>query len=492
MIRRLRADLFRHRRFSPKQALILASRAKHFAIDGGRRFGKSYVAAAKFVQLLHERMARAGERIAKRELLPWAGATMTKAKARHQSPHVEAWIVTPRERHLEQCRAYIQGYYIGQLHRFLHRDLALCDGGRQMWYFYNGIAARVRFVVGKSAAGMVSGALDLLWRDEAGMLDNEVKAALDPVLWERDAYTIDSGTPELGTDHWFTRQILAGLDPNHELYDKSIVEPDPEALSIIGSSFDAFLPEVRQAAKRDATRNGEAWAKQWLYGDWSLPSLFVYDEWNERVHGCDYTAERPVLHGVKLGKPNAVVGVKDWAYAAKNPGAIVAFHVWYKNPLDREDNRPLVIALEDKQLRMEYTRDGWWGVMGSMRDRHGIPLWYADPSAPEMIRQARNNHKLIGPVRPAEKGDKWGRINLLRALLHYSVEADVKPAFYVNLKRCPNLVRQFPTYRMAVRQTGEVTEKTIDYDDHCLDCCAFLLGKVMRGGYSVPDLGQRI
>ena len=486
MKRILVANLYRGMAFSPKQVEILRSDKRNIAIDGGRRFGKSFIAAAKFTMQVHQRMASLRGKVKL-----WGGAGMPKAKARHQPPHVEAWVVTPRERHLEQCRAYLQSYYAGQYHRYLHPELALIDGGKQLWLYYGGVAARIRFVVGQSAVGMVSGALDAVWLDEAGLMDNEVMAALNPVLWERKATRICSGTPELGTEHWFTRMCLSGLDPDHPYYVADVVPRDEDTLTVIGTSYDAYLQDVRTEAEKDAKRNGDAWASQWLLGDWRLPSLFVYSEWDPAKHICRYTPEQPMLHGKRLPKPSVVLGVKDWAYSADKPGATVVFHVWYRNPLDPTDtSRPLVIAVEDKQLKAEYTKDGWYGVMKSMRQRYGLRQWYADPSAPDLIRQASNFARSIGAVRPAEKGDKWGRINLVRALLH-SAE-DMPPAFYINGDRCPNLARQFENYRMATKRSGETTEKTIDYDDHCLDCVAFLMGKVMRGGYSVPDLSKRI
>ncbi len=477
--------------FSPKQVEVLVADEREICVDGGRRFGKSFIAAAKVTMLVHERVEDYRRRIRSGEVHPWAGEGLPAAKARHVPPNIECWVVAPRERHLEQCRSYLQSYYGGLYYRFLHPELGLCDSGRQMWIYYGGVAARVRFVVGQSAVGMVSGALDILWIDEAGLVDNGVVHALDPVLWERDARIVKSGTPELGTDHHFTRACLAGLDESHPYYVPDVVPRDPTVKTVIGTSFDAYLPAVREAARRDEKRNGEAWARQWLHGDWRLPSLFVYPEWDAAIHGIEYHPGSRMIRGRRLPPPTATIGIKDWHYAGDKPGAVVVFDVWHRNPLDVTDLvRPLVVAREDHQGSHAYTKDGWFDIMADLRRRTGLHVWYADPSAPDMIRHAQHFTRDTGPIRPAEKGDKAGRINLVRALLHY--DDTTPPAFYVAAGKCKNLMRQFETYRMAMKKSGEVTDSTIDYDDHALDCCAFLVGKVMRGGYSVPDLSARI
>ena len=73
---------------------------------------------------------------------------------------------------------------------------------------------------------------------------------------------IRRGAPSLGLEHFFSRGILSGLDPKHEYYQEGVVEPDPDALSIIGTSYDAALPSVREQAAQDAKRLGSAWSSQ--------------------------------------------------------------------------------------------------------------------------------------------------------------------------------------------------------------------------------------
>lgn len=478
--------MFKGRKWSPLQKQILLAETKHVAVDGGRRFGKSYVSAARFLRRGAMHHKKAIEQLRSGEIEPWRGAGLPKHDARHIAPHIEMVVLTGREKHLEQCRNYIASYYAGTKARFLHPDMAWCDGHKQMWLYYGGVSRRIRFVVGSGVAAVVSNAIAELWVDEAGLLDGMIMDAIRPVLWENpDAGITASGTPSMGVEHWFSSMCLSGLDPGHPYYMDGVIDRDPDTTTVIGTSYDAFLPHVRAEARKEADRLGEDWERQWILGDWRLPSLFIYDEWDPRTHIRRYDPHTHILTGVdgepdrRLPAPSSVVGVIDWAYSTTKPGAACVYHVWRTNPFRRDSKLPLVIVVADLQVAQDYTRSGWYGDLARLRDHYGVTMWWCDPSRAELVANARKYHSIIGPVMPASKADKAGRIMLVRAHLRGD-----PPSLIVSEDRCENLPRQFANYRKKLDIRGNVLEQTIDHDDHCLDCCAFLMGMITQGGYS--------
>ena len=76
---------------------------------------------------------------------------------------------------------------------------------------------------------------------------------------------------------------------------------------------------------------------------------------------------------------------------------------------------------------------------------------------------------------------------MIRGLMHWA--DDIEPALYLARRGCSHLPRQFATYKYRRdRTTGDITEKTIDHDDHCLDALAFLVGKLF-GATTVLKFG---
>lgn len=471
-------DLLAGSRWSPIQADILESSARHVAIVAGRRFGKSFVASRLTIKRLIERMNAAAAAVAAGQREPWAGHSKPRSEALLVPPDIEAWCVTPRERHQEQAKGYVLQMFGGTRRQLLHKDFGLYDRGKQIWLSWGGVTGRLRFVTGSSVAGMVSGALDIIWLDEAGMIDNALLDALAPTLYDKHGSIIASGTPSLGYEHWLTRMALSGLSQTHERWVPDIVERNPDVATFIASSLDAYLEDVKVEARKDIASRGAAWARQWIYADWRLPNRYVYGEWQPGVHIQNADIYRQAVGDWKLPRrPDLVVGVVDWSYGAA-PGAVIVAAVWLRNPLRSGDNRPLVCVLADDQRQAPYSEEGWWGIMRSLSQRHGIHHWLADPASEHLIKLAKRGN-VGAPVKPAVRSDKPGRINLIKSLLHH--DEDTKPSLFVS-ENCNALIRQFSTYRYKTNRDGLVSDKTIDYDDHCLDCLAFLVGSLPSSG----------
>jgi hypothetical protein len=499
------ANLLHGRDWTAKQAAIIECITRYLAVIGGRRFGKSYTCAPAFLKRVHRRhqtLARCLRQgkpspwsASKQPVRAWGGAGQPAKRARHVPPHVNAVVVAPMERHLEQCKNYIRSYYAGSFSRFAHPDLFMADAGRQMWLFYGGIATRIKFIVGKSISSVVSDENDVVWIDEAGMLDDQVFDALLPSTWNRDGEIIASGTPELGVEHWFNRLCLQGMDPSHEYYEPDVVDPDPNVTCIVGTSYEAYDPTVREAAKKAAKLLGEGYEAQWIKGDWRLPGQFVFDGWDAAIHVVDYDSSTRKLAGIRkpLPPPNIIIGVIDFAYSPTNPGAAVVFHLWFKHPLDKyqkgDFQRPLVIAIDDLETCQEYDANGWFRDLSRMRFEHGVKYWRADPSKEEMLRlckRFKNRAPAIGLVKPAQKEDKEGRRNLLKALLQHD-EQHI-PGFLVS-RRCETLPTELAAYKWKLDSQRNPKPVPQEHNDHCIDCCTFLMANAFKGGIALPGAG---
>jgi hypothetical protein len=480
-------NLLAGRAWSPKQVVALTAPTPDIYIDGGRQFGKSYVGAARFVLRLQARIDAAAAAIDRGELRPWAGIGKTPADACLEPPTVQAWVLTPREKHLQQCRGYIRSYYQGAAARLLHPHprMRSRNAGRDMWLLHRGVGCRISFVPASGWTAVTGYSIDLLWVDEAGLLDSLIWDAVGPLLWAQDGELIATGTPSLGLDHWFSAGCMSGLEPSHPYYSHGVVERSPRATTIIGTSYEAFSANVRERAKLDAKKNGPSWESQWVLGDWRLPDVFVYSEWEPRTHIVEYNA---ATHRLKMGgkwvalpRPSSVYGVIDWAYSSQRPGACVVYHIWRQNPLDPARSQPLIIAVADRQEAMAYNAHGWYREFKDLRTLYGVQRWYCDPSMDEMRRAAVKAG--IGIVDPADKADKAGRINLVKSLLYH--DTDSPPALLVS-DSCKHLPRQFENYQYRLDAHKNPTDRPSDIDDHCLDCCAFLVGMVLPRGGPVP------
>ena len=440
-------------------------------------------------------MLRAAEDIRSGDLRSWAGIGKSPTAACLEEPTIRGWVVAPRVAHLEQCSAYVRSYFRGASARLLHPHPRMQnrEGGRKMWLLHEGVSCLITFLPASGWSALTGFNVHALWADEAGLLESNIWDAVAPLLWAQNGRLIATGTPSMGTHHWFSQGCLSGLDPSHEFYQPDIVELDPHTTTIIGSSYEAFSPNVRERAHIDARKKGEGWEKQWVLGDWRPPDVFVYNEWEPGTHVVGYEAH---TYRIKLPegwhqlpRPTSVIGTIDWAYSAQKPGACVIFHVWQQNPLDRQRSGPLVVAVRDAQEAMAYTTDGWYKVFRELKREYKPSVWYADPSMPELIvtankvgrRPDRDGLPLFGKVKKADKADKAGRINLVKSLLHH-VDGE-HPAFFVS-ESCRILPRQFENYEYKLDRDKNPTDEPSQYEDHALDCVAFMAGMVIPRGVS--------
>jgi hypothetical protein len=470
--------MLRAYRWLELQAKIIKSIAQKLVIDGGRRFGKSFTSAPAVLKRMHRRheimmeCLRTGKPAPwapQKQVLPWGGIGRPAKHARHIDANINVAVVAPMDRHLTRCKNYMRSYYAGPYQRFGHPDLFFADAGRQTWIVYGGIATKITYCVGKSIQSVVSDENDILWIDEAGLLENMIWEAVYPTT-------------------------LEGLPLDHPWYEPDVVEPDPNTEVFICSSYEAFDENVRKNSRKAAKLMGEAYEKKWILGDWRLPNIYVFDNWDAQKHVVDYDPATRKLAGREqpLPPPKLIVGVIDFAYSPTNPGAACVYHVWFRNPLDdpkltsKDFHRPLIIAVEDLQQAKEYTGAGWFQDLSAMRYRTGLRYWFCDPARDEMYQQClqyKNKRPAIGLVRKASNVDKAGRLVLLRGLLE--AQEDGYPAFMVR-NTCTELPRQFAGLKWKLNAKKEPTDTPSDFDDHCIDCTAFLMNHVNRGQIGLP------
>jgi len=476
----IRANL----RPSPMQRAIIGDDHRTVVACCGRRVGKTWAGAHWIARRVHRRLdARVMAVRAGREQR-WPGEGRPARICRYIQPDVLAWVVTPRDTHLDEIRGHLLRLYSRPGWReFLHPAFpgGIYDRGRQLWLLHCGVCARIDFIPASGEARMVGRGLDVLWIDEAGFIDNGRYQAIRPATMDRRAEILASGTPAvLGDDHWFTRLAQSGLEATHERAHPE-VERDPETVTYIADTIQhAALEEARVEAVREARFWGERWAAQWIYADWRQRGRHVFPEWTPSAHIRAYEARGPwwYLGDTRLDRPDQVVGIVDWT-GGSAPGAFVVVHVWRRNPLAVDDPRPLVVCVADHQGHEAYTMDGWWGLMHDAERRYGIGRWIGDPHAPHLIAQAQANGLWVEPG-PAQ--DKGGRLNMVGAMLHHG--EDVVPALYVST-HCEHIARQFSAYVWRVTREGHITDKPRQYDDHCLDCLAMLMPEIEAGACQI-------
>lgn len=477
--------------FSPIQNEILAAArddvVRKIAICAGRRVGKTRVGPGVVGQWMHQDLEELAVEVVAGERPRWPGFELSRGDAKTIEPDALYWVVAPRDSHLEAIRGFIRQLYMGPGARFLHPMFqSLQNKGRSLWVWHEaGVVGRYDFLPASGEAALVAKGLRGAWVDESGFIGNDRFDVFSPTLWEHGGRLLATGTPALGDGHWFTRLAVSGLPASHERADAAIAVPDPEVRTFIASTTEhAWSPQARRKAAIEAKHRGELWAAIWVYADWRTKGRQVFRSWREGLHVQDYGLGRG---GWRLGtqalpSPDIKLGLLDWS-GGTAPGAAVAAHVWERNPLAPEDPRHLVVAAADYQGHDAYTDHGWWQILGDLERTWGLEYWIADPHSPHLIKQARRAGL---DVREGASQDKMGRLTHLSGLLHHDLQAapPIRPALYV-AKRCTEIPRQAAAYRWKTNRQGQVLDKPIQYDDHCLDCLAMLVSEIDTGAVQI-------
>jgi len=111
---------------------------------------------------------------------------------------------------------------------------------------------------------------------------------------------------------------------------------------------------------------------------------------------------------------------------------------------------------------------------------------WADPSSPDNMRIAARNGWNIQPARNAV----FEGIDCVRALLKPQLGTG-KPRIYIHKENCPNLARQFRTYRWKKGSAGvnpqDASREPLKKDDHAIDAARYLLFSESDMGLLIPS-----
>lgn len=492
--------------FSPIQDQAVDCDTKTLALCCGRRVGKTWMGSRVVTCWMHQTMADLAEQVERGERGRWCGEGLRPTTAQTMRPDVLYMIVAPRDDHLQQIRGYLMEIYSRNGAAFNHPQFPdwFTGRNRHLWVWHEGVCGRYDFVPATNPSSLVSRGLHGAWVDEAGFIGNGLFQAFGPSLWEHGGRLLASGTPSLGTDHWFTRTAMSGLDPGHERYDAEVCKRDPRVTTIIASTTEhAFVKRAREEALHEAAFWGELWAAQWIYADWRQRTRQIFREWSTSTHVVGYRRgygipQSASFRSLQVGKtpwcyigsepvfekPTSVYGVADWSGGA-DPGAAIVCLVWRQNPMNDGDPRPLVVVVEDYEGHDAYTSDGWWRILTSMSERWGVDKWIGDPHSPNLIRNAR---RAGIPMQEGAQQDKLGRISLISALIHHAESAPdehgevarILPALFV-ARTCEHTPREIDGFKWAVTRDGLTKNKPVDRHDHTVDCLAMLAAEVYTG-----------
>jgi len=464
----------------------------------GRRVGKTHNFSALLLKLFLTGLYEDYKQIKEGKKTSWLGTKQTRAQdiRLFQDGIRKANVITATTDQYQIVQSYIRTRLALSGHdKYLHtnEDLVRCDRGREMWFKMGKAGGVIKFRCASQAKQLQGDSAQIIWIDEAGLIDNTSYYALRPMLWEHKGATMLSGTPDLDESHFFTKIAVSGLPDDDPRVRKAmgagrIEEKKEDVLTYLTTSLEAFLPKVREESKKDLEEYGSdsLFVRQFILADWRIPGVYIFDNWDPAIHMVSW---REVREGIRvklrgkevdLPRPDKVIGGKDWFQGVADGGYVVAYY-WSSNPLEgRHSKRPLLLVVGEGHGKHRYTNDGWWGMMMADQEKYGVQKWLADPSDKMYCLEARRAGLHLVP---ASNPHKLGRVGAIRDLLHSSDK--VEPAILIS-GTCPTLIYQINKYQRKISKwTGEVSEEAKQENDDLIDSLAYIVGSI----YSYVVLG---
>lgn len=159
----------------------------------------------------------------------------------------------------------------------------------------------------------------------------------------------------------------------------------------------------------------------------------------------------------KIPPPKSVIAGVDFGYI--NPSVILIIYI------DHDDNCYVVEELYQSGLTIGELINK--GLM--LKEKHGIEIFFADPSQPAYIREMNSG----GLNTLAAKNDILPGISAIGEKL--KVNESKKPALLIN-KECKNLIYELENYRYVEKdRTGGFTEIPLKKDDHACDALRYAI-----------------
>lgn len=457
---------------------VLECKSKIICLCAGRRTGKTFTASLVFLDRILNLLKDRENLVKQHKEKPWSGLGLSRRKARLCGQDaLQALVIAPSLKHLES----IQGLLENRIRQancvsLYHSDPFLAHSERplQNWFVYGKSALCINYCVASRDEQLRGTRASLVWIDECGEVPDRTWSTVQPLTWETNGSQILSGTPSGDESHWFTRMAISGLPIGHER--RTIDIPaNPNVTCFIGSACDvAYSPDVRAQAKREVISSGEdsVYTRLEIHGDWRIPSLLAFPEWNADKHICRVDRSRGIWvlrtqsETISIPRqPDRVLGGIDW-YRGDSPAGHLIVAVW--NLKNESDSRLLCLVLDEETVDKTSYADDYFIKLRNLQTKWVVNGWYADPSSPNLILAAR---KYIA-MKETDNKDKLGRIALIQRQLHWN--SNLSPKLLIS-SECKTTCDQLANYRHQRDREGNARMLYIQENDWFIDALAYVV-----------------
>jgi hypothetical protein len=421
----------------PGQMKVEGSQVRFINIVAGRRWGKDYCGARKFVR-----------KIFQDDYPKVAHVKMPTGRfLKYAKPLLHYWAVAP-------------DYPIGKIQQreifsifpseFQSSDVHFKydDNAKELRLF--GSRILIEFKSADRPDSLVGVGLNGVYCTEfARFKETAWDANIRPTLTDKLGWGIFTTTPL--PRKWFMDIIDLGNPehPNHH----------PQHQNIFGKTLDNIrLPHIVEEVEVARKTLQEKWFRREYEASLECFEGQVYEEWDAKIH-LPSPFEAPYF--------DVVIAGVDWGFS--EPGCILVVGVKFQKRgipkfyvLDEVYERGLVVDGED---------DSWVRRAQVLKMQYKIAAFFCDTSEPGYIQSFRNRglNALF-----ADKSVSDG-IQSVATAIHIS-GFDGKPSLYVNAAKCLNLPRQILQYQYAD------DEKPLGVDDHSPDALRYAIHTYLKHG----------
>lgn len=240
--------------------------------------------------------------------------------------------------------------------------------------------------------------------------------------------------------------ILLTTNPGsdaHWIYKYFYDNPTVDYKTIETTTYDnLLLPRYKQYIKELEENLDEDWIRRFLDGKWGAFAGQIFKNFNPNKHTGSYSNMEFKYY----------IGGVDWGIS--HPSVISTLGVTTDNS---------VVVVNERYIKGKPSHY----VAEQIAKEHKVRNFrkvYCDPSAPDLIMQAKD---LKVPIEKADR-DVLGGIGKIQSLIK-------KDKFYVDRKHCPMTVKELLAYRRKRSKDGTYQEKPVDRDDDTVDAVRYAL-----------------
>lgn len=424
------------------QIRVLSSRKRFVVILSGVRGGKSYTAAAAFLNRILEDVYHSGK----------ANTKVPAEGSRHRRPRYHAWCVAPTYDLLKEPRRYILQLLEGTdlIEEFYE--------GRELW-LKGGIL--IEFKSTDNAKALVSAGLSALWVDEADRVDSDAwRGQLRTRLSDRMGWAIFSSTPYAARNGYLYQDLISKKD-DPSLRD----EIDFITWKFIDNPTNP-IGEYRFAKASIPPRYFKREYEACL--DAFVGLVF---ELRDETHLIDIVPD-------KARFKNVIAGV-DWGW--NDPGAIVVV---------ADTGRQLIVLDELRESHMQVIAPpgerSWITEAIALREKWGIKTFVCDPSSPANINAfQRAGLSAIGAFNDITLGLR--RIDEQMMVRPASPSEPASPGLVIH-RSCKQTITEMRNLAWDTDKHGTQLEEPEPGNDHCIDALRYAVVEHRR----YPDTGAKV